>query len=173
MMIANDSTHNTINNPGRTEQRAGNRRDGCSSNNFSSPPATFLASNESAVLVDQVQNPDISPLEPSPRDNDEEAAKNYLANASNSEPRRSFHQRAPAGFAGNSVHRRNNVREQVRGNHGWHQNRLCSNNARENSANAQQRVGPRHFGRSGDRSGFVNAAGYLSVTSSSISCLVN
>ncbi|CAM6119368.1 unnamed protein product [Calypogeia fissa] len=180
----NSSTNSSA---GGSKQKAVKQRTGSSSNGILPPQASSSSDvpapsqSESTVPSphQQTQNAaaaatDIAPTaEPSPRSSGEEAAKsnNQFSNAANNqEPRRPFHQRGPAGFAGNSGNRRNNVRgEQVRGNHGgWHHNnnRPFNNNARDNNGpSAQQRVGPRHFGRGGggfvanNQSGFVNSAG--------------
>lgn len=90
----------------------------------------------------------------------------------NNEHSRSFHQRGDGTgtFPNTGPGRRNNMREQGRGNHGWHphNNRGYGNGRDSTMAFQQQRVGPRNLPRPtspfmNTNPGFFNAAGFQSA----------
>ncbi|KAG6551933.1 hypothetical protein Mapa_006550 [Marchantia paleacea] len=161
---SSNTTGNHAQAPSGRQKSTSKHRATSALNGSGPPPAAPLISTENATpSLAATQIPDVAAAEPNIKSGGEESAKINSSNAGGNESRRPFHQRGGAGFVGNSG-RRNNMRDQNRGSHGWHHNRPFGSNARDSAASVQQRVGPRNFGRSNNfvannHSGFMNAAG--------------
>eukprot|EP00252_Welwitschia_mirabilis_P006452 TRINITY_DN17335_c0_g1_i1.p1 TRINITY_DN17335_c0_g1~~TRINITY_DN17335_c0_g1_i1.p1 ORF type:complete len:1129 (+),score=253.09 TRINITY_DN17335_c0_g1_i1:492-3878(+) len=105
-------------------------------------PEYMMPGGPTQLMVNQDIHPDISYKAPT---GIEGGMKGYIPGPGGIEHARNFQQQNP--FQNNFGHRRNNVRDQGRFNHGWHSAHPQKSFSSRESVNMQSRVGPRNFAR--------------------------
>lgn len=173
----NGNAGNGSSSPTANRQKVTAKRSGAATNGMPVFQAPSLSAPQ--PTVDNSTSPQLSPhpipvAEPVPLDQVGKAAgevggKASLGAGGNYQHSHTFHQRGDGtgSFPNSAPNRRNNMREQGRGNHGWHpHNSRGYGNGRDSGMPfQQQRVGPRNLPRptspfANANPGFFSAAGF-------------